>query len=103
MAKLFGIAIAVIAIAGFGISSYVFSENPIQLQDMLKPTNSDKEGYIAKIDKCLKEQTMHEGMSLNSFQMQMAEVFKDKAENAESTAELDEILDNMYQITDCKP
>ena len=96
------VAIAVIA---FSSSAYIFSENQlIGNNDLLNMLKSDRIEYINTINKCIDENTTADGsIALNSFTSSLLHDLKVRAQAAESIDELEDILDQVYKITDCKP
>ena len=66
--------------------------------------SSDRTEYINKINKCLDENTTVDGsIALNSFTSSLLHDLKVRAQAAESIDELEDILDQVYKTTDCKP
>ena len=96
------VAIAVIA---FSSSAYIFSENQlIGNNDLLNMLKSDRIEYINTINKCIDENTTADGsIALNSFTSSLLHDLKVRAQAAESIDELEDILDQVYKTTDCKP
>jgi len=103
--KSFIIILIAIAIIGFSSSAYIFSDN--QIIENINPGSifsSDRMEYINKINKCLDENTTVDGsIALNSFTTTLLHDLKERAQIAENIAELEEILDQVYKTTDCKP
>ena len=96
------VAIAVIA---FSSSAYIFSENQlIGNNDLLNMLKSDRIEYINTINKCIDENTTADGsIALNSFTSSLLHDLKVRAQAAESIDELEDILEQVYKTTDCKP
>ena len=96
------VAIAVIA---FSSSAYIFSENQlIGNNDLLNMLKSDRIEYINTINKCIDENTTADGsIALNSFTSSLLHDLKVRAQAAESIDELENILNQVYKTTDCKP
>tara|TARA_Y100000294_G_scaffold286_1_gene234 strand:+ start:280 stop:579 length:300 start_codon:yes stop_codon:yes gene_type:complete len=93
----FTVAVIAVAVIGFSASSYFFSGQPISGDWMF-----DKSKYIQKIDACMESQTLGE-ISLNSFAKNFITNLKAQAEAAESEEEIKEIVDRLYEITNCEP
>ena len=94
----FTVAVIAVVIVGFTASSYFFSTQPISGDWMF-----DKSKYIQEIDTCLETQTLNGEISLNSFATSFITNLKAQAEASESEEEVKEILDRLYEITDCEP
>ena len=94
----FTVAVIAVVIIGFTASSYFFSLQPISGDWMF-----DKSKYIQEIDACLETQTLNGEISLNSFATSFITNLKAQAEASESEEEVKEILDRLYEITDCEP
>jgi len=92
----FTVAVIAVVVIGFTTSSYFFSTQPISI-DLY-----DKSKYIQQIDACLDSVTMDE-ISLNSFAKNFVTNLKQQAEAAESEEEIKEIMDRLYEITNCEP
>jgi len=103
--KSFVIVLIAIAVIGFSSSAYIFSENQIMENiDMASIFSSDRIEYMNKINKCLDENTTVDGsIALNSFTTTLLHDLKERAQTAESVDELEDILDQVYKTTDCKP
>ena len=93
----FTVAVIAVAVIGFTVSSYFFSGQSISGDWMF-----DKSKYIQKIDACLESQSWGE-ISLNSFAKNFVTNLKQQAEAAESEEEVKEILNRLYEITNCEP
>ena len=100
----FTAAVIAIIIVGFSASAYVFSSQPLDgLTDSIGMIVIDKSQYIEKIDDCLYTQTIGD-VTLNSFTQKWAFDFKEKIEKAESSDELENIMNEFYTIVShCKP
>ena len=92
----FTAAVIAVAVIGFTASSYFFSGQPMSEDWMF-----DKSKYIQKIDACLESQKLGD-ISLNSFATGFVTNLKVQAEAAESEEEVKEILDRLYEITNCE-
>ena len=103
--KSFVIILVAIAVIAFSSSAYIFSENQlIGNNDLLNMLKSDRIEYINTINKCIDENTTADGsIALNSFTSSLLHDLKVRAQAAESIDELEDILDQVYKITDCKP
>ena len=65
---------------------------------------SDRIEYINTINKCIDENTTADGsIALNSFTSSLLHDLKERAQTAESIDELEDILDQVYNTTTCKP
>ena len=93
----FTVAVIAVAVVGFAASSYFFSEQPISADWMF-----DKSKYIQKIDACLESQSFGD-ISVNSMAKSFVTNLKQQAEASESEEEVKEILDRLYDITNCEP
>ena len=100
----FTVAIIVIVIVGFSASAYIFSSQAFDgLATSINMTMIDKSKYIEKIDNCLEIQTIGD-VTLNSFTQKWAIDFKDKISKAETSQELDNLMNEFYTIVShCKP
>ena len=92
----FTVAVIAVVVIGFTASSYFFSTQPISI-DLF-----DKSAYIQEIDACLESQTLGE-ISLNSFAKNFLTNLRAQAEASESEDEIKEILDRLYEVTNCEP
>ena len=105
MDKSFVIVLIAIAIIGFSSSAYIFSENQI-IKNIEMPSifSSDRTEYINKINKCLDENTIvDDSIALNSFTTTLLHDLKVRAQATESIDELEDILEQVYNTTTCKP
>ena len=93
----FTVAVIAVAVVGFTASSYFFCEQPISGDWMF-----DKSKYIQKIDACLESQSFGD-ISVNSMAKSFVTNLKQQAEASESEEEVKEILDRLYDITNCEP
>ena len=93
----FTVAVIVVVVAGFTVSSYFFSTQPIPGDWMF-----DKSKYIQEIDACLEVYTFGD-ISLNSFGKSFVTNLKQQAEVAQSEEEIKEIMNRLYDITKCEP
>ena len=93
----FTAVVIAVAVIGFTASSYFFSGQSISSDWMF-----DKSKYIQEIDACLDSQSLG-NISLNSFAKSFVGNLKQQAEVAESEEEIKEILERLYEITDCEP
>jgi len=93
----FTVAVIAVAVVGFAASSYFFSTQPISTDWMF-----DKSAYIQKIDACLEVYSFGD-ISLNSFGNSFVENLKQQAEESQSEEEIKEIMDRLYDITNCEP
>jgi len=93
----FTVAVIAVAVIGFAGSSYFFSEQPISGDWMF-----DKSKYIQEIDACLEAHSFGD-ISLNSFGTSFVENLKQQAEESQSEEEVKEIMNRLYDITNCKP
>ena len=103
--KSFVIILVAIAVIAFSSSAYIFSENQIiENIDMQSIFSSDRTEYINKINKCLDENTTVDGsIALNSFTTSLLHDLKERAQTTESVDELEDILNQVYNTTTCKP
>ena len=93
----FTVAVIVVVVVGFTLSSYFFSTQPIPGDWMF-----DKSKYIQEIDACLEVYTFGD-ISLNSFGKSFVTNLKQQAEASQSEEEIKEILNRLYDITHCEP
>ena len=100
----FTVAVIAIVIVGFSMSAYIFSSQSLDgLTNSISMTVVDKNQYIEKIDDCLQTQTIGD-ITLNSFTQKWAFDFKEKIKKAESSDELENIMNEFYTIVShCKP
>ena len=103
--KSFVIILVAIAVIAFSSSAYIFSENQlIGNNDLLNMLKSDRIEYINTINKCIDENTTADGsIALNSFTSSLPHDLKVRAQAAESIDELEDILEQVYNTTTCKP
>ena len=93
----FTVAVIAVVVIGFTTSSYFFSTQPISSDWMF-----DKSKYIQEIDACLESQSLGE-ISLNSFGKSFVTNLKQQAEASQSEEEIKEIMNRLYDITQCEP
>ena len=93
----FTIAVIAVAVIGFSASSYFFSGQPISGDWMF-----DKSKYIQEIDACLEDYSFGD-ISINSFGKSFVENLKQQAEASQSEEEVREIMNRLYDITNCEP
>ena len=84
--------------------AYVFSSEPMgDLTDTINISMIDKSQFIAQIDECVQNQSVGD-ITLNSFTQKWAFDFKEKIEKAETSDELESIMNEFYAIVShCKP
>ena len=93
----FTVAVIAVVVIGFTASSYFFSTQPISTDWMF-----DKSAYIQKIDACLESHSFGD-ISINSFGNSFVENLKQQAEASQSEKEVKEIMNRLYDITNCEP
>ena len=93
----FTVAVIAVVVIGFTTSSYFFSTQPISNDWMF-----DKSKYIQEIDACLETYSFGD-ISINSFGKSFVENLKQQAEESQSEEEVKEIMNRLYDITNCKP
>ena len=93
----FTVAVIAVVVIGFTTSSYFFSTQPISTDWMF-----DKSAYIQKIDACLESHSFGD-ISINSFGNSFVENLKQQAEASQSEEEVKEIMNRLYEITNCEP
>jgi len=93
----FTAAVIAVAVVGFAASSYFFSTQPISTDWMF-----DKSAYIQEIDACLESHSFGD-ISINSFGNSFEENLKQQAEASQSEEEVKEIMNRLYEITNCEP
>jgi len=93
----FTAAVIAVAVIGFTASSNFFSSKTISTDWMY-----DKSAYIQKIDACLESHTFGD-ISINSFGNSFVENLKQQAEASQSEEEVKEIMNRLYEITNCEP
>ena len=100
----FKITMILIAVIGFTASAYIFSSEPMgDLTDTINISMIDKSQFIAQIDECVQNQSVGD-ITLNSFTQKWAFDFKEKIEKAETSDELESIMNEFYAIVShCKP
>ena len=73
------------------------------LTDTINISMIDKSQFIAQIDECVQNQSVGD-ITLNSFTQKWAYDFKGKIEKAETSDELESIMNEFYAIVShCKP
>jgi len=93
----FTAAVIAVAVIGFTASSYFFSVQPISGDWMF-----DKSKYIQEIDACLEAQSFGD-ITINSLAKNFVTNLKEQAEASQSEEEIKEIVDRLYEITNCEP
>ena len=93
----FTVAVIAVVVIGFTASSYFFSTQPISTDWVF-----DKSAYIQKIDACLESHSFGD-ISINSFGNSFVENLKQQAEASQSEEEVKEIMNRLYEITNCEP
>ena len=93
----FTAAVIAVVVIGFTASSYFFSTQPIS-EDWL----FDRSKYIQEIDACLEVYSFGD-ISLNSFGNSFVTNLKQQAEASQSEEEIKEIMNRLYDITQCEP
>ena len=93
----FTAAVIAVAVIGFTASSYFFSAQPMSSDWMF-----DKSKYIQEIDACLEAHSFGD-ISINSFGKSYVTNLKQQAEASQSEDEVKEIMNRLYDITNCKP
>jgi len=93
----FTAAVIAVAVIGFTASSYFFSVQPISGDWMF-----DKSKYIQEIDACLEAQSFGD-ITINSLAKNFVTNLKEQAEASQSEEEVKEILNRLYDITNCEP
>ena len=93
----FTAAVIAVVVIGFTTSSYFFSTQPISSDWMF-----DKSKYIQEIDACLETHSFGD-ISINSFGKSFVENLKQQAEASQSEEEVKEIMNRLYEITNCEP
>ena len=93
----FTAAVIAVAVIGFAASSYFFSGQPISGDWIF-----DKSKYIQEIDACLEVYSFGD-ISLNSFGNSFVTNLKQQAEASQSEEEIKEIMNRLYDITQCEP
>ena len=93
----FTVAVIAVVVIGFTACSYFFSTQPISTDWMF-----DKSAYIQKIDACLESHSFGD-ISINSFGNSFVENLKQQAETSQSEEEVKEIMNRLYEITNCEP
>ena len=93
----FTVAVIAVVVIGFTAYSYFFSTQPISTDWMF-----DKSAYIQKIDACLESHSFGD-ISINSFGNSFVENLKQQAEASQSEEEVKEIMNRLYEITNCEP
>ena len=93
----FTVAVIAVVVIGFTASSYFFSTQPISTDWMF-----DKSKYIQEIDACLESHSFGD-ISINSFGKSFVENLKQQAEASQSEEEVKEIMNRLYEITNCEP
>ena len=95
----FTVAVIVIIAIGFGGSFYIFSSG---LMDGIKILTFDKSKYIDKIDACIESKFIG-NVGTSSYVLSLGESMKKQIEETDSEDTAKEILDRLYNITNCEP
>ena len=104
MGKGFPIIIAIVAIIGFSSSAYFFSQTDITIESPIDIEVQSKNSVMQEIESCIEQNLAGESsIALNSFTSSLLHDLKERAQTAESIDELEDILDQVYNATTCKP
>jgi len=103
MAKAFIILVIAIAVIGFSVSAFIFSDDNITLSLPVSTQLGalDKQAVMNEIDRCMNE-NLNGHMTVNSFNTNMLMNLKQNVNDAETEQSLEQIRKTLYQVTDCK-
>ena len=95
----FTVAVIAIIAIGFGGSFYIFSSG---VMDGIKIPTFDKSKYIDKIDACIESKFIG-NVGTSSYVLSLGESMKKQIEETDSEDTAKEVLDRLYNITNCEP
>ena len=98
MARSFIIILVIVAITGFSISAYIFSQDIIPT---IQTDNPASQSLLLDIEKCIEENLVGDSVSLNSFNTNMLMMLKESAENAGTEKEVEEIRNKFNHLVNC--
>ena len=103
MAKAFIILVIAIAVIGFSVSAFIFSDDNITLSLPVSTQLGalDKQAVMNEIDRCMNE-NLNGHMTVNSFNTNMLMNLKQNVNDAETEQSLEQVRKTLYQVTDCK-
>ena len=103
MAKAFIILVIEIAVIGFSVSAFIFSDDNITLSLPVSTQLGalDKQAVMNEIDRCMNE-NLNGHMTVNSFNTNMLMNLKQNVNDAETEQSLEQVRKTLYQVTDCK-
>ena len=103
MAKAFIILVIAIAVIGFSVSAFIFSDDNITLSLPVSTLSGtlDKQAVMNEIDRCMNE-NLNGHMTVNSFNTNMLMNLKQNVNDAETEQSLEQVRKTLYQVTDCK-
>jgi len=104
MSKTFPIVIIIVAVIGFSVSSYLFSETDISINSPISIETQNNNSVKAEIESCIEQNLVEDSsIALNSFNTNMLLTLKEYADNAKNEKELEEIREKLYTLTNCEP
>ena len=104
MEKTFPIIIVIIAIVGFSSSAYFFSQTNITIDSPISLEMQGDNSLMQEIESCIEQNLAGESsIALNSFTTTLLHDLKVRAQATESIDELEDILEQVYSTTTCKP
>jgi len=103
MGKIFPILVVAVAIIGFSLSAYFFSESEISIESPITIETQSNNSVMKEIEACIEENLAGGSISLNSFNTNMLLTLKEAASEAKTDSELEEIRERLHNLTDCKP
>jgi len=103
MARSFIIILVIVAITGFSISAYIFSQNNLNIDIIptIQTDNPASQSLLLDIEKCIEENLVGDSVSLNSFNTNMLMMLKESAENAGTEKEVEEIRNKFNHLVNC--
>ena len=103
MAKSFIFVLAIVAIVGFSISTYIFAQNDVISNFSISSETKtiDNKKLIDDIDTCLGQNLVGGSITINSFNNNMLMMLKQEVIDADSKEEVQEIRDKLNQLVNC--
>ncbi|MBC8250689.1 MAG: hypothetical protein H8E89_03790 [Candidatus Nitrosopelagicus sp.] len=103
MSKAFPIMVVTVAVIGFSLSAYLFSESEISIVSPISIETQSDNSVINEINECIEQNLAGDSIALNSFNTNMLLALKESANKAQSDEELNEIRERLHGLTNCKP
>jgi len=103
MGKIFPIVVITVAVIGFSLSAFFFSQSEISIESPISIEIQENNSIMSEIESCIEQNLAGGSVSLNSFNTNMLLTLKEAASEAETDKELEEIQEKLHRLTDCKP